>query len=236
MHRIILVLAVLVAVSLSAQAEPLGGRGQLILSADRLAPLYSYSRVSTEDDNGNKITSTTSSISLLWSGAPQDLYDIPRLGVDYAIAPSITIGGNFFATLPMSSRQSVMMPGDPTVTDDGDRTSAVGFAARVGYVMPLGPLSLWARGGLGYARVGTTSPRNNGDERYDSISAVGLNLEPQLVLSPGDHVGIMFGPVVDVPLGGTFHTERTNNGTTTSENFDSSQLHFGINVSLIGWL
>ncbi|HSD91159.1 MAG TPA: outer membrane beta-barrel protein [Kofleriaceae bacterium] len=240
MHRIVfagLLLGVLAAAS-SAQADPeLGAQGQLIFSADRLSPLLSYSRLRQDDNNNNSVTTSKTSLSLLWNGSAQDFYDIPRLGVDYGIAPHITIGGNLFATVPMSSKESVTDQGT-TVTQDGDKTSAFGFAARAGYVMPLGPsLALWARGGLGYARVGTTSPRNQpGDSRYTSLSQLGLNLEPQLVISPGPHVGIMVGLVADIPVTGTYHTERTNNGQTTSEDFDASQLHIGLNVSLIGWL
>src|SRR5262249_1351575 len=130
MHRISslgLLFALLAAASSSAQADPgLGAQGQLIFSADRLSPLLSYSRLSQKDDNGNKATTSATTFSLLWSGAPQDFYDIPRLGIDYAIAPNITIGGNVFATIPLSSKQSVTAQGQ-TVTDDNDKTSAIGF-------------------------------------------------------------------------------------------------------------
>lgn len=242
MHRIVfagLLLGVLVSAS-SAQADPdLGAQGQVIFSADRLSPLLSYSRVRVEDNNGSLTTSTTS-LNLLWNGSVnglQDVYDVPRLGIDYGLAPHITIGGNVFATIPMSSKQSAT-DNNTTVTQDGDKTSAFGLAARVGYVMPLGPkLALWARGGLGYSRIGVTSPRNNpGDSRYESLSQLGINLEPQLVISPGPHVGIMVGLVADIPVTGTDHTERTNNNVTTSEDFDASALHIGLSVSLIGWL
>jgi hypothetical protein len=236
MHRIVVagVLGVLAATS-PAQAEPLGAQGQWILSADRLSPLLSYSRVRQEDNNGDSVATSRTSLSLLWNGAAQDFYDIPRLGLDYVVAPHISVGGNLFATIPMSSTDSMTDQGQ-TTSEDGDKISAVGIAARVGYVLPLGPtLSLWARGGIGYVRVGTTSPQNNGDERQTSLSQFALNLEPQLVIAPGDHVGISVGAVGDVPLSGTFHTERTMNGQTTSQDFDASQLHLGINVSLIGW-
>lgn len=243
MHRITfagLLLVVLAAMASSAHADPdLGGQGNWILSADRLSPLFTYSKQTESDTNGS-VSTTRSSLSLLWNGNPQDFYDIPRLGVDYVVAPNITVGGNLFATLPMSSKQSGT-GGGQTVSQDDDKVSAFGFAARAGYVAGLGPkLLLWARGGLGYAHVGTTIPNNGGggnNDRYNSLSQLGLNLEPQLVYSPGAHVGIMFGPVLDVPLTGTYHTERTdNNGTTTSTDVDASQLHFGINLSLIGWL
>lgn len=220
-----------------AQAEPgdLGAQGQWIIGADRLSPFISYSRLRRADDNGGSLTTSSTSLQLFWNGSAQDFYDIPRIGVDYVIAPNITVGGNFFATLPMSSKESASQ-GGTTVTSDGDKTTAIGFALRGGYIMPLGPkLTLWARGGLGYAHVGTTSPRNNGREDYNSLSQLGLNLEPEIVYSPAPHVGAMLGPVLDLPLTGTFHTERTDNGQTTSQDFDASQLHLGINISLIGW-
>jgi opacity protein-like surface antigen len=243
MHRISFagsLLVVLAASAASARADTpeLGIQGRWILGADRLSPLFSYSKDTRSDNNNASITTTTTSMSLLWSGNPQDMYDIPRLGLDYVVAPNITVGGNFFATLPMSSKQAVSDNGT-TVTQDNDKVSAFGLSARAGYVMGLGPkLMLWARGGLGYAHVGTTIPNNGGNgnnDRYNSLSQFGLNLEPQFVFSPGAHVGLMAGPVLDIPLSGTYHTERTQNGTTTSTDFDASQFHFGINVGLIGW-
>src|SRR5438445_34146 len=108
MHRITFagsLLVVLAASTSAAHADPeLGMQGHWILSADRLSPLFSYTKVTTDTGNNkNDSDSTTrSSISLFWSGNAQDFYDIPRLGVDYVVAPNITVGGNVFATLPTS--------------------------------------------------------------------------------------------------------------------------------------
>ena len=107
MHRITLggSLLVVLAAASSAHADPdLGAQGTLILSADRLSPLFTYTKSEQSDNNGS-VSTTTSSLQLLWNGNAQDFYDVPRLGLDYAVAPNITIGGNLFATLPMSSKQ-----------------------------------------------------------------------------------------------------------------------------------
>jgi len=83
-----------IAVVSTAGAEPLdfGARGQIIISADRIAPLFSYSRIETDTGGGDSTTNTTTSMSLLWNGAPEAVYDIPRIGLDYVLAPQITVG------------------------------------------------------------------------------------------------------------------------------------------------
>src|SRR5436309_3322441 len=81
-------------------------RGQIMVSANRLIPLFSYS--SYDAHRGDVCaTSKATTLSLLGSpfGGGQTLYDIPRLGFDFAIADHVTLGGDFiaFATLGAST-------------------------------------------------------------------------------------------------------------------------------------
>src|SRR5437868_7055877 len=125
MHRITFAgsLLVVLALTSAAHADPdMGTQGTWILSADRLSPLFSYTKSEQSDNNGS-VSTTRSSLSLLWSGSPQDFYDIPRLGLDYVVAPNVTVGGNLFATLPMSSKQEASGGGN-TVSQDDDKISA----------------------------------------------------------------------------------------------------------------
>ncbi|MGE5186150.1 MAG: hypothetical protein ACM31C_29040 [Acidobacteriota bacterium] len=239
-----LVLGSVLLVSMSAGAEPpvdaFGASGQVILSADRLSPLLSYSRIKQDQGGGDSTTTSTTSMSLLWTGSPQDFYDIPRVGLDYVIAPNITIGGSLFATLPMSSTRSTTQNGT-TTSRDGTKLDAVGLAARGGYVMPLSPrVAFWPRGGLSYTRVGTTNTQGGGGPggggtTSSTDSQWALSLEPLFVITAAPHLGIVAGPVLDLPLAGTHHAEFTNNGMSVSTDNDESQLHLGLTLGLLGW-
>ncbi len=233
-------LATVLAIASSASAEPLdqfGARGQFIISADRLSPLFSYTRVKQDQGGGDTTTTSTTSISLLWTGEPQDFYDIPRLGLDYVIAPSITVGGSLFATLPLSASRSTTNNG-VTTSRDGAKTTFVGVGARAGYVLPLSHgISFWPRGGLSYSRESITNPITQQDNQTStSVSQFALSLEPIFVIEPTPHFGVMLGPVLDLPLSGTQHSEFTNGPMTVSTDTDTSQLHFGITAGILGWL
>jgi hypothetical protein len=234
--------ATVLLVSSSAAAEPVeefGTKGHFILSVDRLFPLISYTRIRTAGNmQGEYNTTSQTSMSLLWSGQPQDFYDIPRVGLDYVIAPQLTLGGSIFATLPMSSSSERTMNG-MTTTRDSTKESAFGIGARVGYVVHLTPaVSFWPRGGLSYSHVTTTDYDPAGVQQgSQTTTQPALNLEPLFVISPAPHFGIVLGPVFDIPLGGNEHTEIVGGmgGGTLSFDTDASQLHIGITVAMLGW-
>jgi hypothetical protein len=228
------------AVASTAGAEPLdfGARGQFALSADRLSPLFSYSRISTDTGGGDSTTNTTTSMSLLWTGAPEDVYDVPRVGLDYVVAPSITVGGELFGTIPFSASRSTTM-GGMTTSRDTAKYSAFGIGARGGYVLALSHgLAFWPRGGLSYARESTSNAINmmGGGSQSTTVSQFALNLEPIFMIQAAPHVGVVFGPVLDIPLSGNTHNEVTIGTMTVSTDNSTSQFHFGITLGLLGWL
>jgi hypothetical protein len=214
-----------------------GSRGELIISAERLSPLFSYARTKQDQGGGDSTTTSATSISLLWSGAIQDVYDIPRVGADYVLAPNVTLGGDLFITLPTSSSRSTTMNGT-TTSRDSTKLSAFGIAARGGYIVPLAHgVSLWARGALSYIRLGTTNPQGNmGNTSSSAFTQWGLSLEGLFVIQATPHLGVTLGPVLDLPLSGNLHTEDTVGTATVSTDSDETQLHFGITAGLIGWM
>jgi hypothetical protein len=227
------------AVTSTAGAEPLdfGARGEIAISADRLSPLFSYARISTDTGGGDSTTSTTTSMSLLWTGAPEDVYDVPRIGLDYVIAPSITVGGELFGTIPFSASRSTTM-GGTTNTRDTAKYSAFGIGARGGYVVALSHgVAFWPRGGLSYARESTSNAIGMmGETQSTTVSQFALNLEPIFMIQAAPHVGVVFGPVLDIPLSGNTHNEVTVGNMTVSSDNSTSQFHFGITLGLLGWL
>jgi hypothetical protein len=231
--------ATVIAAASPAGAQPvddLGARGQIIIGADRLSPLFSYSRIKQDQGGGDSETTSTTSMNFLWAGDPQDVYDIPRLGLDYVVAPNVTVGGDLFATLPVSASRSTTQ-GGMTTSRDTQKINAFGIGARAGYILPAAHnVFFWGRGGLSYTRVGTTNPPNmGGNQQSSSVSQTGLSLEPLFVIGVTPHFGILLGPVLDIPLTGTAHNEFTMGGMTVSQDNDESQLHVGITAGLVGW-
>jgi len=223
----------------SVSAEPLeefGARGRIILSADRLSPFLSYTRIQQDQGGGNSVTTSTTSFSPLWTASPQNLYDIPHFAFDYVVVPHLTVGGYASVTLPASSTQSTTQNGT-TTSQDGAKLSALGIGARGGYLVALTPrLWFWPRAGLSYTRESTTSTAlGQGNELSVSVSQIALNLEPQLALHLVPHFALTLGLVFDIPLTGTQHSEFTLNQTTISTDTDSSQLHIGFTAGLLGW-
>ena len=84
----------------AGDANGLGQKHQLIISADRLVPLFSYSSVSV-DSNPNPNTTQTqstsgSSLSLLWGSnffLGNNIHSIPRVAADFTVIDRLTIGG-----------------------------------------------------------------------------------------------------------------------------------------------
>ncbi len=241
MHGKLALAAVLVTTSIAAAdtvGNDFGQQGQLILSADRLSPLFSYSRVKTDQGGGDSTTQSTTSMNLFWAGNTQDFYDIPRAGLDYVIAPNLTLGGTVFVTVPMSSTRSTTQ-NNVTTDRDGTKVDAFGLGVRVGYAMPLTPrISFWPRGGISYTRVGTTNQQQggNGNTTSSTVTQTAINLEPLFVFSLAPHLGIELGPVIDVPLSGNTHDEVQVMNMTVSSDNSSSQFHFGITAGLLGYL
>jgi hypothetical protein len=175
----------------AASAQELGEKGQFIISADRLVPLFSYTQDKITDNGVNPTVTTyldSTQISLLWGstsvsgdgsvlgrnalgtgGSVSNVYTVPRLGFDYVLLPHLTLGGNavFFATLGSGGNQCAGgMCNNPTV---GNGSSNVfGIVPRIGYIIGLSNVfSLWLRGGVHYYHEHTSVP--------DVLNAPGCN-------------------------------------------------------------
>jgi hypothetical protein len=222
----------------TASAQPaglageLGQRGTWFLSADRVVPVFAYTR-DTQTDNNASFSTSTSSISLLSYGVPSNIaYTIPRIAVDYAIAPHLTLGGAFAAFFDLSSSSTTKF-GGMSMTADNPKVSGFLITPRIGYLVPIGPrLAIWPRGGFSYYSESVSNPPNMmGNSTTDGFHQLALDLEGNLVIAAAPHFLVMIGPVIDVPLSGS--TSVTNGNTTTS--VDYSQFHFGITGGIGGY-
>jgi hypothetical protein len=221
--------------------------GQLILSADRLVPVFSFNSVSVRDVDGRRTDSVNgSSSSILWGGdvgfGGRNPHTIPRVGVDFTIIPRLTLGGAVALGFTMGgSAETEVVDGPRTMTTRVETPSvtAFGLAPRVGYVLPLGNvLAVWLRGGFAFysVRVRTESVFQQG-RRFDteSNSLFSLDVDPQLAIVPFEHFFFTVGPIINIPLTGTRAEERVTGAVTERTERDLSIFHFGVNAGLGGW-
>ncbi len=115
-------------------------------------------------------------------------YDWPRLGFDYFVTKSISLGGSlsFFRT----------SAGDNSLT---------GFqvAPRLGYGMMVGPwLGVWPRLGVTYVYASG----NGASAKYLALTVEGL-----LAIVVAPHLVITFGPTLDLGLTGNAGTNSIKN-------------------------
>jgi hypothetical protein len=226
----------------AASAEEANGFGeskQLILSVDRLVPLLSYSSQTTTNNQGLKTTDSGTSIAVLLGREPNlgVVHTLPRVAFDFTIVRHLTLGGSFAFAIGLSGKHEEDFPNNVTRSSNAPRTTVVGFAPRVGYVIPLGHVfAFWPRAGFAYYSVSTKTDTfaQNGTvvvTTTDSDSVFSLDLDPQFVWTPIQHFFINFGPIMNVPLSGS---RETSAGVNTFKN-DLSVLHVGLTAGLGGW-
>jgi hypothetical protein len=170
-----------------ASAQPavggaFGNQGEFIISADRLFPVFGYTKASvdTAANLGPGVQKETTSddasmLGVFWGGAPgfelnaggvggglpfavPNVFTVPRVGFDYTIVPNVTIGGDlilFFTLGGTHSTQTINTNGSTQTTTNNEPTSTVfGVAPRGGYILRLSDLlALWLRGGFSFYTV-----------------------------------------------------------------------------------
>ncbi len=231
-----------------AQAKGFGDKHHLILTADRLVPVFSVERTSTTFQRGNNATQTDSvtrtSTMLLFSSPLERLtvHTVPRVGVDFTVIDRLTVGGfvAFGLGLGGSNKTEVVTGAtrNEASLDAGDGT-LFGIGPRVGYILPLADvLALWLRGGFSfYAQTNRDYDfdNNNRVRRSLTTTSFSIDLDPQLAIVPIEHFYFSFGPLLNIPVAGSRKIERQEGAGTTSVTNDFSQFHVGINASLGGW-
>jgi len=241
----------------AGHANGFGEKGQLILSADRLVPLFNYTNSSvTQTQNNIDLTTSTSGsgISLLWgrslstdgSGAraPVNVHAIPRVALDVTVIPRLTVGAAiaFGFGLGGTNEEEIAGPGGvrtPQRTDSPTAT-AIGLVPRVGYILPLGDIfAFWPRLGFGFYSVSSSSESitNSGATRTvrDTDTLFSLDLDPQFVLVPLEHFFIHGGPLVNVPISGSRSRSVIEGANTNRTSSDASLFNFGLSLGLGGW-
>jgi hypothetical protein len=230
-----------------------GDKGQFVISADRLMPLVSWSRVAQDDYGpfGNNVTNqfTTNSqtgLSFFWGSAetaPEVFFSVPRVGFDYTLIPHLTLGGDiivfFTAGTNVSTERDLANGTKMTTSADNGGSFVFGVAPRAGYILHLNDMfSLWLRGGVSFYTATASNPKQmDGSYTHDNVDQFALDLEPQFVFTPVPHFGLTATVNGDIPLvGRVSHTNYAANGNSTAEVSASSSVAFiGLTLGMLGY-
>jgi hypothetical protein len=223
-----------------AQKQGFGDTGEFILGADRLVPVLSYSQGWTghlgnlpAGETGETTTSSQTAFSFFWGSTypGATFFTVPRIGLDYVLAPHFTIGGEMALFITAGATQSTQIDqangGSTTIPGAPASRTLFGIAPRAGYVLRLTNLfALWLRGGFSfYTETDTTNVGNNVSGGLNQFS---MDLEPQFVITPLPHLGLTIGPTLDVPLFGRIWLDP-------NESASSAVLFFGITGAAIAY-
>lgn len=230
------------------EANGLGEKGELIITADRLMPLFSYASQSVSSTQGNVDTKTTdsgASVAFLLGSSPSiavNPHTVPRLAIDYTVINRLTLGGSVVVAIGLGGSHSVEnTPANGPVTtakSDADKTNVFGFAPRVGYILPLGhTFGFWPRAGMAFYSLSTKATGNQGNGNNvtttTTYSVWSLDLDPQFVWVPMQHFFAHFGPLLNIPLTGGRSVESSNSSNTIRNDF--SVFNLGLSAGLGGW-
>ncbi len=124
---------------------------------------------------------------VLMGGIPS-AFNYPRIGFDYFVIDGLSIGGNLGVSHNSAANYTLWS-----------------IQPRIGYAFALSPaIDFWPRGGVG------VRGQDNGNGGGSSTTAV-ISLEPMFLWNIFEHVGMEFGPTLDVGLANGYGTELGGN-------------------------
>lgn len=184
------------------------GKGSFIIGAERV---FGFSMTSAKLEGAD--ARKTTQFGFLWNGPATNVYQTPRMAIDYVAFDQVTFGGALGI-----SHLSV---------DGGGSSTNVLVAPRAGYIFGgKGVLSLWARAGF------TVWSTSNGDAG-GSAWGTAFNIEPEIIISPYKHLGIYLGGVVDLGMFGKMKSKDLVSGAENSTSYNVT--NFGVTGGLRAW-
>lgn len=224
-YRGLLVLGAFALHGAPARADSDFGRaGTLAISAERLFG-FAYSSY-VQEIAGEDVSTHQTVFSALYDASPSsgdlllNAYTTPRIGADYFVIPSLSVGGSLgFASGSIG-------------VDDNDVVSGntVLFNIRAGYAFMFTDIvGLWPRGGLTY--VGARSEPENGGNA-NSATAWAVTLEAPLVIAPIPHVAFLVTPFWDIGFAGSRDEEITEDTTLAT---DTTTHAIGVQAGITGY-
>jgi hypothetical protein len=164
-------------------------------------------------------------------------FAVPFLMLSGVVRGGVTIGGGIGYGSDSRKQSS-----DSATTVDLD---ALVFAPRLGVVTRLGrSFSLWLRGGVTYSvqhinssfgcvQAGLTPCAPQTSNQTDR--AVDLSFDPMFVYTPIPHVGLLFGPAVEIGVSGAESVSYSGGGIGTSNSStdrDMKLSSFGVSAGV----
>lgn len=248
----------------AGNASGFGDKGQIMISADRLVPLFGYTHSSVDitgplNNNDTRSTSTNASgMSFLFArdlssfdlgangGQPANVHSLPRVAFDISVINNLTVGAGLALAFGFGGSFKTERVTGPTTTQttSADAPSSVlfGIAPRVGYVIPFGEhLAFWPRLGFAFYSYSLKQETTNNNTNNVTTAKVtdtlfSVDLDPQLAIIPTEHFFITVGPMLNIPITGGRTTSFTAGAQTTERSDDISLLHFGLHASIGGWI
>jgi len=153
-----------------AAAQAFGNKGDIAISAERVMGINFY------DEGAETGNQSVTFIGLGIGHRTPFPYLIPRIGFDYFVIDSLSIGGAL---------------GFGDVSARNGTNSGAMIAPRVGYALEFSKVfGFWPRGGFTYRNFGS-------NEEF------AFTLEAMFYAAPVEHWAIIFGPLMDLGLAGS---------------------------------
>lgn len=212
----------------SSSLDNLGEEAQLTFGVDRVMGI-AWNKTTVTPDAGDDIELKSTNIYLFGNpgstGEGANLM-VPRLGLDYFVMESISVGGSF-----IYASSTATSPGAGG-GDDETKTTTIGFMPRVGYCMAFDEtFSIWPRAGITYFSSKTEFTPDGGDTDEATGSGLDLSLEAMVGISPFSNFAMLVGPYLDLGLSGSYET----NASGTAEELDAKTTSYGLSVSILGY-
>jgi hypothetical protein len=193
--------------------------GTFAVAIERAFGFYGYSASFSQEEPLGRVDSSAGGtmINLLWGNSAVDSgggrtalalnpFAIPRVAFDYFVANGWSVGGSI-GYAHTSGRYRVDSAPRPQSLGSWDLSDVDLFeiAPRGGYCyMFSSVIGIWPRLGFTYGHMGITENDNNGTKVSSYV--FDLDIEAMLTIVPVQHVGILVGPLLDIPLAGNSST------------------------------
>jgi hypothetical protein len=200
--------------STRGRADPIAKQGTIIIGLDRIVPVLAI----THDTIGSQSTTTAS-----YGTAPgsDDVYNVPRLGLDVVAFHHVSFGGASALRIDTGAPSNV--PGSDPLT------SLFSFTPRVGYLAQVAPeIAFWPRAGIAMSEIFTRSNADNIRTTTLRMDAA-ASFELSMIATPIRVLGVSMTLGSELPLIGRMQ-QTTASGTSTQS---TSRFHFVIDAGVI---